>query len=90
MIEMESLRYDDEPTKQYPEAKEELRAKFPEATFEGKPFEVDYTLERGGFVIMTVDGEKFTLTQAQANDLSYALARASKRIDKKRRKAQGR
>ena len=87
---MESLKYDGELAKQYPEAKEELESKFQEATFEGKPFEVDYTLERGGFAIMTVDGEKFVLTQAQANDLSYALAKAAKRIDKKRRRAQGR
>ena len=87
---MESLKYNDDTAVQYPEAKQELESKFPEATFEGKPFEVDYTLEKGGFVLMTVDGEKFVLTQTQANDLSYALARAAKRIDKKHRRAMGR
>ena len=33
---MESLKYDDEPTKQYPEAIQELKSKFPGEPFVGK------------------------------------------------------
>jgi hypothetical protein len=83
---MESLKYDD-VKKEYPEVIGELQEKFPDATFEGKPFEIESDFVKE-IILLKINGEPFYFTRSQALDLSYGLSREAKRIVKRQRKSQ--